>query len=190
MPIERLREGDRVCTRLEPMQWGVRSCEVVESRSPELIYGFNGDLAFFTSGHVFCTTTGLRAFRPDIALAENPWLECGQLSIGNQLLRITPDDTYETIGVRSIDHQQLTEKYVYGVHLREGLRSYHANGYFVALNYPEITMSMIAKRLMHLSPATRVAILRAAKELQPLFESFGASTILETLAQETKTDSL
>jgi len=71
--------------------------------------------------------------------------------------------------------------------LREGLRSYHANGYLVALNYPEITVSMVAKRLMTLPPNTRVAVLKTAKELKPLFERFGASTMLETLEHESRT---
>ena len=190
VPIELLREGDRVCTRMEPTQWGVRSCEVVKSPAPELIHGFNGGPAFFTAGHVFHTTTGLRALRPEIALAENPWLECGQLSIGDHLLRITPHDEYETVEIRSIDNEKMTGQYVYGVHLREGLRSYHANGYLVALNYPEITVSMVAKRLVHLPLETRVAILRSVSELQPLFERFGASTILDTLERESKTNNL
>ena len=190
LPIELLKEGDRICTRVEPKQWGLRSCELVKSPAPSLIYGFNGDPAFFTAGHVFHTTTGLRALRPDIAYAENPWIECGQLSTGNQLLRIGSDNKYEPVLIRSIDSEPTTQEYVYGVHLREGLRSYHANGYLVALNYPEITVSMIAKRLMALSPAARLSILQTMKELQPILQRFGASTILETLSRESESNNL
>ncbi|KAI9148412.1 hypothetical protein HJFPF1_12244 [Paramyrothecium foliicola] len=187
VPIQDLREGDRVCTRLEPTQWGVRSCEVVESPAPKMIHGFNDEPAFFTAGHVFHTTTGLRALRPDAALAENPWLECGQLSVGDQLLRIGADSKYETVPIRAITSEEMTGKFVYGVHLHEGLRSYHANGYLVALNYPEITVSMVAKRLMELPPGTRVAALRTVKELKPLFHQFGATTVLEVLSKESET---
>ncbi|KAK4221600.1 hypothetical protein QBC38DRAFT_121848 [Podospora fimiseda] len=189
--IQDLCEGDRVCTRLQPTQWGVRSCERVENPSPESIYGFNNEPAFFTPGHVFHTTTGLRAVEPSAARAENPWLEVGQLAVGHTLLRAVDDeDEYEEVFISSIHSEPSKHKYVYGIHLREGLRSYHANGYLVALNYPEITVSMIAKRLVSLNPVDQVRILRSMQELQPILARFGAATALDLLAREAQSNSL
>ncbi|KAF5578726.1 hypothetical protein FPANT_9897 [Fusarium pseudoanthophilum] len=190
IPIEDLQEGDTVCTRLEPAQWGVRSCEAVQSPSPEVIYGFNNEPGFFTAGHVFHTTTGLRALDPYTARVENPWIEVGQLAIGHQLIRAKDDEKYELVLVETINAEPSKSEFVYGVHLREGLRSYHANGYLVALNYPEITVSMMAKRLVSLKPDDRLRILRSLRELQPIFERFGAATALDVLEHEARSNNL
>lgn len=127
VPIESLQEGDQVCTRLQPKQWGIRSSEVTENLAPRRIYGFNGEGAFFTASHVFHTMTGRRAIDPNAAEAEKP----GQLKVGDKLLRAREDDTYGPVEIQSINEELVTGEYVYGVHLKEGLRSYHANGYLV-----------------------------------------------------------
>lgn len=54
--------------------------------------------------------------------------------------------SYEFVRVRHISKAAIDAgTFVYGLHLREGLRSYHVNGYLVALNYPEITMARLAE---------------------------------------------
>ena len=70
---------------------------------------------------------------------------------------------------------------MYGVHLRSGLRSYHANGYLVHLNYPEITIKSLSKLLLPMSQRERLVLLASFGELRPLFERFGALTLLEAL---------
>ena len=104
-----------------------------------LIYSIDDEAPFFTAGHVFFTATGLRALDPSLAMKENPWSDIGRLSVGHRLLRLQPDSTkYEEVPIESISSAFLPDvKYVYGVHLREGRRSYHANRYLVAVNYPE-----------------------------------------------------
>ncbi|PNS17319.1 hypothetical protein CAC42_7002 [Sphaceloma murrayae] len=186
--IEKLSEGTRVLTRAAHLQWGHCSDEVVKTAAPADVFGFNDEPAFFTAGHVFHTTTGLRAVNPGIARSENPWIEVAQLRPGHQVYRLNESGSdYQCLTVRSIHHSPCKHDYVYGVHLRDGLRSYHANGYLVHLNYPEITVSSIAKMLNTFPPSERAAMLRSCKELGPVFERFGGGTVLEVLGKEAGT---
>ncbi|KAJ4208239.1 hypothetical protein NW759_013674 [Fusarium solani] len=183
--IEELSEGDQVLTRSgEAQQWGTRSDEVVENPSPDTLYGFNGESPFFTAGHPFFTTTGLRSVDPHTARKENPWLEVGQLKPGHVLLRLNAEKKYEREVINSINVSQSDVASVYGVHLREGLRSYHANGYLVAINYPEITAVSITRQLQTFPPAERAAMLQSLSVLKPLFERFGAGTVMDKLIKE------
>ena len=103
-------------------------------------YHLDDEEPFFTPGHVFHTTTGLRAVEPSIARQENSWLDVGILGQGHVLLKLARDGkSYEHIEIKSLRIVESRAKEVYGVHLREGRRSYHANGYLVAVNYPEVS---------------------------------------------------
>ena len=76
---------------------------------------------------------------PVIARRENQWLHVGKLEIGHVIFRLAPDGkSYDLVKVKSLEVEKTLTKVVYGLHLREGLRQYHANGYFVAMNYPEV----------------------------------------------------
>ena len=116
MPIENLREHSRVVTRLSNglIEWGSCSDEKVRMPSPKVLYGFNDDAAFFTAGHVFFTTTGLRAVSPELATAENPWCNPGQLRAGHVLLHTSDGKTYSKHLIRSIHSERSTCSYVYG----------------------------------------------------------------------------
>lgn len=77
-------------------------------------------------------------------MKENSWREVGILGQGHVLLKLARDGkTYEHVEIKSINIVKSDVKEVYGVHLREGLRSYHANGYLVAINYPEVSFLCI-----------------------------------------------
>lgn len=185
MAIEDLAEGDQVLTRANgEKQWGTRSDEVVENPSPDILYGFNGEAPFFTASHPFFTTTGLRSIDPETARKENPWLNVGQLKPGHILFRLNAEKEYEREVVDSINSSRSNVTSVYGVHLREGLRSYHANGYLVAINYPEITAVSITRQLQTFSPAERAAMIQSLGVLKPLFERFGAGTVMDKLIKE------
>jgi hypothetical protein len=168
---------------------------------------------FFSPGHVFYTTAGYKAVDPDAARKENSWLEVSQLRVGNILYRLSADGLgYDHVEVKSIEveHTSPETTYFYGLHLREGARSYHANGYLVRMNYPEvgpprispthfvgrhlltepppiqITVKSIARHLALFSPQERTRMLYHIKELRPIFERFGAATMSEVLAKEIK----
>ncbi|MCJ1282203.1 hypothetical protein MMC26_001526 [Xylographa opegraphella] len=188
-PIEKLSEGTRLLTHAQPQQYGIVSDENVIHRDPKHLFGFNGEREFFTPGHVFFTTTGLRAIVPEIARVENPWLDVGKLQVGHILLHTSDGKKYQHVQIRSIRGRTSQEKYVYGVHLREGLRSYHANGYLVALNYPEITVSSIAAQLQEIPQAQRLRLLSQSGAVIPYLRRFGGQTVLEAIEREAKSPS-
>ncbi|KAF5647461.1 hypothetical protein F52700_1321 [Fusarium sp. NRRL 52700] len=186
-PIEGLEENDWVLTNGANDEWGLVSDErvVIPVDSP-ILYGFNNEAPFFTAGHVFHTTTGLRALDAELAMKENPWAEVGRLSAGHILYRLGKDGrTYDQVPILDINWRQMPEvTEVYGVHLREGRRSYHANDYLVMVNYPEITLKRVCSTLATFSQEDQVRLLRSLKELNPLFERFGIATVSEMVQRE------
>lgn len=101
----------------------------------------DNEAPFATPGHVFHTTTGLRAVDPSVASRENAWLDVRTLRVGHFLYRLREDgrDGYDTVEIKSIQHTSTELRTVHGIHMHSGLRSYHANGYLVHLNYPEVS---------------------------------------------------
>lgn len=81
-------------------------------------------------------------------MKENPWADVGRLAVGHIVLRlVTKKKEYEQVLITSISSEIMPQvKYVYGVHLREGRRSYHANRYLVAVNYPEVRYGAVSRR--------------------------------------------
>jgi len=70
--------------------------------------------------------------------------------------------------IQRIEHETYPNgTVIYGVHLREGNRSYHANGYVVHSNYPEITMDRIERGLQGLPIKDQDTAHEALSVLQP-----------------------
>ena len=74
-------------------------------------------------------------------MRENPWANVGRLLAGHIVYRLAKDGSrYDQVPIIRIhSHQMPDVNEVYGVHLRDGRRSYHANGYLVMVNYPEVS---------------------------------------------------
>jgi len=184
--IEELQENDDVLTRVDTGEYGICSNEKVRipTSGTVQLFGINSSDAFFTANHVFYTTTGLRAIDPIAAQRENPWLQVGTLKIGHILFRTSDGAAYERVPVERLEGSQVECDHIYGVHLRSGLRSYHANGYLVHLNYPEITIASVAKLLQAIPSEQRLKFLGHIKELEPVFAKFGAGFVSDLLSQE------
>ncbi len=134
IPIEHLKENDQVIGNQGLV--GTVSSEKIhmkfESETP--VYGFNDEEPFFTGARPFWTQRGWRAVDPHGAKEENSWLEVGLLSPGDQVRKIKSYQNgkvkYEWVEVKEIQCKKFPAgTHVYGVHMREGPRSYHANGY-------------------------------------------------------------
>lgn len=187
VPIERIEEGLTILTRADSNQFGTASDERVViplDGSEVTLFGFNDEDPFFTPNHVFFTTGGLRALDPVGAMRENAHVEVGHLQVGDVLLRTLDGHTYSAIPVESLTYQKTSEKYVYGVHLREGMRSYHANGYLVYLNYPEITLASIRKAMSTLGQDEQMRALLSLQELRPLLERFGGQAVFDAFHKQ------
>lgn len=188
LPIETLREHDRVLTRADTNEWGIVSSEIVRTpvRGGEItLCAINDGPAFFTPNHPFVDKFGrVRAVDPTAAHQENPWLEVGALKVGDVLLHTDDGRTYTEVPIRSLRLEPVSCEFVHGVHLREGLRSYHANGYLVRMNYPEITIKTIADALRQIPSAEQLRMLHHLQELQPLLSRFGQGTVMGLLNAE------
>ena len=171
--IEELKENDRILGRNGDV--GTVSSEKVmhELDADTAIFGLNESEPFFTAGHPFWTQDGWRAVNPHLAKSDNHWLEVGQLTEGDYVRRVKAvnngDIDYEWVKIDSIhfkDYPAGTR--VFGVHTREGPRSYHANGYLVCMNYPELTSQNAVERMESLSVNEKKELQRHMDELEPV----------------------
>ncbi|KAK1566174.1 uncharacterized protein LY79DRAFT_584964 [Colletotrichum navitas] len=179
---------DWVLTRADTNEWGVVSGEIVRTpvRGGQItLCAINDDPAFFTPNHPFVDKFGrVRAVDATAAHQENTWHEVGALKVGYVLLHTDDGRTYTEIPIQSLRLETVNCEFVHGVHLREGLRSYHANGYLVQMNYPEITIKTMANALRQIPPADQLRMLRHLEELQPLLARFGQGTVMGLLHAE------
>lgn len=154
IPIEEISTGTKVLAKA-PGQFGIVSHEQVKwpVNDQVWLYGLNDDEPFFTPGHVFLTKAGLKAVNPALALQENPDLHVQQLSVGDVVFRLQ-GLSYEEISITKFKSGRAACSHVYGLHFRKGAKggcSYHANGYLVAANYPEVTLQRLQDNFAHLS---------------------------------------
>ena len=173
--IERLKENDEVLGRDGAV--GIVSSERVMHAFENniAIFGFNESDPFFTSGHPFWTQDGWRAVNPHIAKSKRHWLDVGQLTEGDYVRKVKTVENcrieYEWEKIESIhfkDYPAGTK--VFGVQARKGPRSYHANGYLVCLNHPEITCRNAAERMESLSVGEKRSVRRHMDELEPVLK--------------------
>jgi hypothetical protein len=147
LAIEDVREGTRILSNANSASYGIASDEdvVIPINGITPLVGINGEKAFFTPAHVFHTTTGLRAVAPYTAQRENPWIKVGKLLPGHVIYRLKEDGSgYDLVEIKALNREVVMVGQVYGIHLREGDRRYHANGYLVAVNYPEVVTYSLA----------------------------------------------
>ena len=175
VPIETLKENDKILGRDGSVAIVSSEKVVNDLQDDTAIFGFNESEPFFTSGHPFWTQDGWRAVNPHLAKSENHWLEVGQLTEGDYVRKVKTVKSgqieYEWERIDSIhfkDYPAGTK--VFGVHTREGPRSYHANGYLVCLNYPEITCKNAAERMESLSVGEKRSLQRHMDELEPVLK--------------------
>lgn len=122
------------------------------------VYGFNQEEPFFTGGHIFFTKAGPKAIFPEYARQENPGIQVHQLVVGDVLFQLSTDSgttKYIEVPVTKFSSKLATCDYVHGLHFRKGDKggcTYHANGYLVAANYPDITLKRLEDNFTQLSP--------------------------------------
>lgn len=163
------------------------------------VYGINQTKPFFTAGHVFHTTTGLRAIDPKISQIENDWLNVGILRVGDEVLRLPQDwdpskafssMSYDVVTIETLPSELTASSHVYGLHLREGLRSYHANGFLVSLNYPELTVQRLVKPLYGLSLPKLKTYMEDMKKSENLISAALGHGVVNILSQRMKASNL
>ena len=190
--IESLQENDLILGRAGDV--GVVSSEKtgITLTTPTPAFGFNDDEPFFLSSHPFWSQDGWRAINPVVARDENDWLEIGALHVGDYVCKA------KSVNGQSIEYEWVkierftTKTYpagtrFYGIHTREGPRSYHANKYLVMQNYPEITVQRVADRMAKLDKKTQQAVQKELNRIKPTLKNVlgdGAAEAVSSLASK------
>ena len=143
---------------------------VLRFHHPVDICGINEEEPFFTRGHLFWTQDGWKAVDPAVARMENPDREAGQLLPGDTVYRLksTQPLEYEEVTIRRLPRRTAgagTE--LHGLHLR-GEPSYHANGFLVAMNYPQITAGRLKQAFAKMTPHEREFLERHLEPILPM----------------------
>lgn len=159
------------------------TAEFVENTLPagEQLFGINADTPFASVNHPFWTTEGWKCLDPEGAKQENPDVDFRLLQVGDIVYRIAQTDPllYEPIRIGKLTFRTLSEPTkIYGLHL-DGPRSYHANRYVVAANYPVLTKKRVQEgmKLLNEQETQKLAsaITSAHSELTKVLGSWASS---------------
>lgn len=195
-PIHTVETNDKILTRA-PKDFGVLSDEKVRhnvtpagfcnKRALATLYGFNDQKPFVTGGHIFFTLTGPKAFQPEVARLENPRIHVGKLVEGDILLKLDKDQRdYDRVEIKSIVHEFAKCSTVHGLHFARGGTGggrYHANGYWVGENYPEITIKALQTRFEKMKPIQQHAFRQEVQKLPESFEQVFGSCLYTSFQQ-------
>ncbi|MEM7181975.1 MAG: hypothetical protein AAF518_13745 [Spirochaetota bacterium] len=185
-PIEEVRQGQEVVAKDGAVSIQTEEQVITHLKQDLLIYGFNEFAPFFSGGHLFWTRDGWKALEPEIAEMENPGRSAGKLEKGDIVFRVKSHEpfAYEQIQIESFQSKSLPAgSAIYGLHLLDGPRSYHANGFCVAMNYPVLTQKRIQDGFAKLTPEERRYIARSLEPVLPLLRHAVGDFIEEPLIQ-------
>lgn len=160
-PIEAVAAGEVV--RCRNGETRPRSAQEVHWHAPQgsVIYGINDYPPFFTASHPFRTTTGWRSIHPASTRQLSRTLEVEELRVGDVLLQAEGGDPlrYREVPIRRITRQVVAEpagQDIYSLHLESENPGYHAHGFLVAVNYPELREDDFVRAFSGISDGERL----------------------------------
>ncbi|MCJ1383663.1 hypothetical protein MMC17_006777 [Xylographa soralifera] len=112
------------------------------------LWGFNNESPFFSANAVFHTPAGPCAIDPESAMRVNHWNRVLKLEAGRYVYWFD-GQIYREIRIERLICQKADCVTLHRLHLREGLRSYHVNG-FLAL--PRHNQRPVLSHLVALQP--------------------------------------
>ena len=176
MSIEEVTEGMKILSHGGTIS--TQTNEQVATLVPmeETIYGFNNEDPFFSRGHAFWTTEGWKAIDPQLAREENPDLAIGTLQVGDIVFCIAQSSPllYKPVIIHDFTSRKMeAATTMYGLHLT-GYMSYHANGYVVVMNYPQLTQKRLRDGISKLNLEEKAHLASAVSTVIPeLSKSLG-----------------
>lgn len=178
VPIERVGEGEHVLAKDGAVSIRTGEDVIIKVARGVELYGFEhaggAEAPFFSGGHLFWTADGWKAVKPSVALAQNPDRPVGQLDAGDRVFRLSSTDpvAYDEVAITSITKRVLADDdRLFSLHLADGPRSYHANGFLVGMNYPVVTIGRIIDGVSRLSEHERRVLQRHLAPVVPLLEA-------------------
>lgn len=203
--IESLREYDVVVSAGGSLS--VHSDERPISEAPagkkRVVFSFNDDEPFFTASHPFWTDDGWKSINPIAAMDESRVMKVSELRVGDYIYRskdignnLTVTDNvnapmkfcldYEAVQIKKINSEVIdAPARVHGVHLREGVHSYHANSYLVGVTYPETTPKRIVEAIYsNVDTLERYQLCPKLNKFHSVFKDMIGSESLSALQKE------
>jgi hypothetical protein len=170
-PIEEVAPREAIFGRDGVVVHRSRQDVVWDMEDGELLFGINDLEPFFNASHPLLTKEGWKAMSPASAKRINPHLEIGRLQEGDVLFQVSDLSPFQYREVR-IDRLTWTVPgagaKVYSIHLHRENYGYHAHGFCVAVNYPEITEDSFTKAFSRLTSAERRMIRERMAPIMPL----------------------
>jgi len=181
IPIEKQRSGLKILAHGGEIT--TITAEYVENTLPagHQLFGINDDMPFASVNHPFWTTEGWKCLDPEGAKQENPDVDFKLLQVGDVVFKIAQTNPllYQPIRISKLTFRTLSEPTkIYGLHL-DGPRSYHANRYVVAANYPILTKKRVQEgmKLLNEQETRKLAsaITSARSELTKVLGSWASN---------------
>ncbi|MFC0216271.1 hypothetical protein ACFFK0_28130 [Paenibacillus chartarius] len=172
-PIEEVAEGEAIYGRNGVIVHRSSQSVVWDLEHNELLFGINEYPPFFNASHPFLTKDGWKAISPAAARRINPDLNITRLEVGDVLYQV---DSVEPFSYKEVEIQEITRTVgdptepIYSVHLQRENAGYHANGFCVAVNYPNITEDSFVRAFARLSSAERTLIRKSLAPIMPLLK--------------------
>lgn len=171
-PIEAVAAGDAVISR--EGQVHTRSPQDVcwQAEPHELLFGINEYPPFFNASHPFMTTEGWKSMSPKASRRINPDIEVTQLKAGDILLQAEPGTPlrYRQVKVHIITRMLAKDaptRNIHSLHLTRVNPGYHAHGFLVAVNYPELREDHFVLAFKGITEAERVYLRSHFEALAP-----------------------
>ncbi|WNC12965.1 hypothetical protein [Brevibacillus brevis] len=173
-PIEQVAEGDALYGRDGVVVRRSSQSVIWDLEQNELLYGINDYPPFFNASHPFLTKEGWKAISPAAARRINPNLNITRLQAGDILYQV---DSTEPFRYKEIEIKEITRTVgdasepIFSVHLHHDNVGYHAHGFCVAVNYPNITEDSFVRAFAKLSSAERALIRERLDPIMPLLKA-------------------
>lgn len=158
--IEAVQQNEAVVSRNGAIS--KRSTQDVHWRieEHELLFGINEYAPFFNASHPFMTTEGWKSMSPKASRRINPDLDVKPLKEGDILLQV---ESQQPLRYREVRVEKITKMpakdvknlAIYSLHLELDNPGYHANGFLVAVNYPQLREEHFVKAFAGITEAER-----------------------------------
>lgn len=170
--IEEVQDGDEVLSGHGRIRRRSEQDVYWRMAPHDYLYGVNDHPPFFTASHPFMTTEGWKAISPQATRRINPDLPVKRLQEGDVLLQVdqTEPFRYREVRVDRITKMPALEAPcmdIHSLHLEQENPGYHANGFLVAMNYPQLREEHFVRAFAGVSEAERVYLRRHFEPLIP-----------------------
>lgn len=172
VPIERVGGGDRVVSRDGEITPRSPQDVIWPIEAHELLFGINDYPPFFNASHPFMTQDGWKSMSPVASTRMNPDLKVSKLQVGDVVFQVVET---QPLRYREVTIEQITRipagdtgaTQVHSLHLASRNPGYHAHGFLVAVNYPQLREDQFLRAFAGIPDGERDFLLEHVRPLMP-----------------------